>query len=242
MTPFNAVCRGKPNTGHTSTGRRAPPGTAGLDLPDQQVAKRADTRARARPVHRPPGGHLLPRRRQRRRRGSLVRHRRPVPTDRLPLRMARSRARKQVVSWDNPTGDITNSDLETAGQLVGQLVREGLGPMRHRQTGAIRGQHPNGSTGAKMGNITLESGRTTPSSTSHAATGHTSRTDAGGTRSRRTKRTGRRAITIMGTFFLIALLLVRLTLNFLRILTQPSRFHRVALGTCTSCRQSSVHA
>ena len=57
--------------------------------------------------------------------------------------------RREVITWDNPHGKLTNSDLETAGQLVSQLVREGLGPMRHRTTGALGDNTPTVARGRK---------------------------------------------------------------------------------------------
>ena len=81
--------------------------------------------------------------------------------------------RREVVSWENPKGTITNSDLETAGQLVGQLVREQLGPMQHRQIAAFGDNTPTVARGRKMATIQLQGGRQVTSRTGNAPAGNT---------------------------------------------------------------------
>ncbi len=40
-----------------------------------------------------------------------------------------------LVTWENPYGTITNSDLEMAAELLGWLVMEGNVPLRHKHVG-----------------------------------------------------------------------------------------------------------
>ena len=40
-----------------------------------------------------------------------------------------------LVTWNNPTGTITNSDLEMAAELLGWLVLEANVPLRHEHVG-----------------------------------------------------------------------------------------------------------
>ena len=40
-----------------------------------------------------------------------------------------------LITWDNPRGTITNSDLEMAAELLGWLVLESLVPLRHEHVG-----------------------------------------------------------------------------------------------------------
>ena len=39
------------------------------------------------------------------------------------------------MTWENPKGTITNSDLEMAAELLGWLVLEGTVPLRHKHVG-----------------------------------------------------------------------------------------------------------
>ena len=39
------------------------------------------------------------------------------------------------MTWENPKGTITNSDLEMAAELLGWLVLEGTVPLRHKHAG-----------------------------------------------------------------------------------------------------------
>ena len=43
--------------------------------------------------------------------------------------------RDALITWDNPNGKITNSDLEMAAELLGWLVLESLVPLRHEHVG-----------------------------------------------------------------------------------------------------------
>ena len=43
--------------------------------------------------------------------------------------------RDALITWDNPNGKITNSDLEMAAELLGWLVLESIVPLRHEHVG-----------------------------------------------------------------------------------------------------------
>ena len=42
---------------------------------------------------------------------------------------------ERLVSWENPTGDITNSDLEMAGQVFGWLALEAVTSIKRKHVG-----------------------------------------------------------------------------------------------------------